>query len=64
MLRDARGFSGHRRLWMPEFAKGMSCLTVVSQHGAGNFFLQEVEDFVNVSFFVKFLLLFWLHGAD
>ena len=36
---------------------------VKSQHGAGNFFLQEVEDFVNVSFFIKFLLLFWRHGA-
>ncbi|CAE7938439.1 ARF3, partial [Symbiodinium necroappetens] len=44
-------------------ALGTLCFVtrVVSPGIAGNFFLQEVEDFVNVSFFVKFLLLFWIN---
>ncbi|CAE7640053.1 ARF1 [Symbiodinium pilosum] len=44
-------------------ALGTLCFVtrVVSPGIAGDFFLQEVEDFVNVSFFVKFLLLFWIN---
>ena len=29
----------------------------------GELFLKEVEDIVNVSFFIKFLLLFWSFGG-
>ena len=30
----------------------------------GELFLKEVEDIVNVSFFIKFLLLFWSFGGE
>ena len=44
-------------------ALGTLCFVtrVVSPNLANSFFLREVEDIVNVSFFVKFLLLFWVN---
>ena len=57
VLCDARGLSEHRRpgrAWHETSHVSIHAIT-----RAGDFFLQEVEDFVNVSFFVKFMLLFW-----
>ncbi|CAJ1359932.1 unnamed protein product [Effrenium voratum] len=47
-------------------ALGTLCFVtrVVSPIYAGDLFLQEIEDVVNVSFFVKFLLLFWIRGFN
>ncbi|CAE7949883.1 unnamed protein product [Symbiodinium sp. KB8] len=44
-------------------ALGTLCFVtrVVSPNLASTLFLQQVEDIVNVSFFVKFLLLFWVN---
>jgi len=47
-------------------ALGTICFVtrVVSPDVAGELFLKEVEDIVNVSFFIKFLLLFWINDFD
>lgn len=47
-------------------ALGTICFVtrVVSPDIAGELFLKEVEDIVNVSFFIKFLLLFWINEFD
>lgn len=47
-------------------ALGTICFVtrVVSPEIAGELYLKEVEDIVNMSFFVKFLLLFWLLGFE
>lgn len=47
-------------------ALGTICFVtrVVSPDIAAELFLAEVEDIVNVSFFIKFLLLFWINEFD
>eukprot|EP00438_Fugacium_kawagutii_P004004 Skav228100 [mRNA] locus=scaffold4074:82965:85771:+ [translate_table: standard] len=47
-------------------ALGTFCFVtrVVSPDLAAELFLAEVEDVVNVSFFIKFLLLFWINEFD
>eukprot|EP00913_Durusdinium_trenchii_P024184 g22706.t1 len=47
-------------------ALGTLCFVtrVVSPDIAGDLYLKEVEDVVNISFFIKFLLLFWINESS